>query len=36
MGVFCSNMDLSDHAHILHTGGFEGKEFNEKVSVVGN
>jgi hypothetical protein len=23
-------MDLSDHAHILHTGVFEGEEFNEK------
>jgi hypothetical protein len=23
-------MDLSDNAYILHTGGFEGKEFNEK------
>ncbi len=28
--LFCSNMDLSDHAHILHTGIFEGEEFNEK------
>jgi hypothetical protein len=28
----CSNMDLSDHAHILHTGIFEGEEFNEKKS----
>jgi hypothetical protein len=28
--VFCGNMNLSDHAHILHTGGFEGKEFKEK------
>jgi hypothetical protein len=25
-----SNMDLSDHAHILHTGVFEVEEFNEK------
>jgi hypothetical protein len=23
-------MDLSDHTHILHTGVFEGEEFNEK------
>jgi hypothetical protein len=23
-------MDLSDHGHILHTGVFEGGEFNEK------
>jgi hypothetical protein len=23
-------MDLSDYAHILHTGVFEGEEFNEK------
>jgi hypothetical protein len=23
-------MDLSDHAHILHTGVFEGEEFNKK------
>jgi hypothetical protein len=23
-------MDLSDHAYILHTGVFEGEEFNEK------
>jgi hypothetical protein len=29
-GLFCSNMDLSDHAQILHTGVFEGEEFNEK------
>ncbi len=28
--VFCSNMDLSDHDQILHTGVFEGEEFNEK------
>ncbi len=28
--LFCSNMDLSDHAHIFHTGVFEGEEFNEK------
>jgi hypothetical protein len=28
--VFCSNMDLSDHAQILHTGGFVGEEFREK------
>jgi hypothetical protein len=27
---FCSNMDLSDHAHILRTGVFEGEEFNKK------
>ena len=27
---FCSNMDLSDHAQILHTGAFEDKVFNEK------
>ena len=27
---FCSNMELSDHAHILHTEVFEGEEFNEK------
>ncbi len=27
---FCSNMDLSDHAHILHIGVFEGEEFNKK------
>jgi hypothetical protein len=26
---FCSNMDLSDHAYILHTGVSEGEEFNE-------
>ncbi len=29
-GGFCSNMDLSDHAQILHTGVLEGEEFNEK------
>jgi hypothetical protein len=23
-------MDLSDHAHILHTRVFKGKEFNDK------
>ncbi len=28
--LFCSNMDLSNHPHILHTGVFEGEEFNEK------
>jgi tetratricopeptide (TPR) repeat protein len=28
--LFCSNMDLSDHGQILHTGVFEGEEFNEK------
>jgi hypothetical protein len=28
--LFCSNMDLSDHAQILHIGVFEGEEFNEK------
>ncbi len=27
---FCSNMDLSDHAHIFHAGVFEGEEFNKK------
>jgi hypothetical protein len=27
---FCSNMDLSDHAQILYTRGFEGEEFKEK------
>ncbi len=27
---FCSNMDLSDHAHILHTEVFESEEFNKK------
>ncbi len=30
LGLFCSNMDLSYHAYILHTGVFEGEEFNEK------
>jgi hypothetical protein len=28
--VFCSNVATSDHAHILHTGVFEGEEFNKK------
>jgi hypothetical protein len=28
--VFCSNMDLSDHAQILRTGDFVGEEFREK------
>ena len=27
---FCSNVATSDHAHILHTGVFEGGEFNKK------
>ena len=27
---FCSNVVPSDHAHILHTGVFEGEEFNKK------
>jgi hypothetical protein len=29
-GGFCSNMDLSDHAQILYTRGFEGEDFKEK------
>ncbi len=28
---FCSNMDLSDHAYILHTEVFEGEKLNEKI-----
>ncbi len=28
--LFCSNMDLPDHAQILHTGVLEGEEFNER------
>jgi hypothetical protein len=28
--LFCSNMDLSDHAQILYIGVFEGEEFDEK------
>ncbi len=24
-------MELSDHAHILHTGAFEGEKLNEKI-----
>jgi hypothetical protein len=29
---FCNNMDLSDHAQILYTRGFEDEEFKEKKS----
>jgi hypothetical protein len=29
-GLFCSNMDLSDHVQILYIGVFEGEEFDEK------
>jgi hypothetical protein len=29
-------MTPSDHAHILHTGVFEGEEFNEKGSRCGS
>ncbi len=28
---FSSNMDLSDHAHILYTGVFECEKLNEKI-----
>jgi hypothetical protein len=28
--LFCSNMDLSDHSQIFHTGVLKGEEFNEK------
>ncbi len=30
---FCSNMDLSDHAYIMHTGVSEGEVFNEKTLI---
>ena len=28
--LFCSNVAISDHVHILYTGVFEGEEFNKK------
>ena len=36
IGLYCSNADLSDHAHILYTGVLEVEEFNKKTQVSEN
>ena len=36
IGGLCCNVTPSDHAHILHTGVFEGEEFNKKGSRCGS